>query len=143
MKACPPGPLESMMENKIVAHMTDGTIHKGVTHDFEPSSPSFHVLPAEGGGVPVRVMAKDMKALFYVKDYLGNRDFVARRQFAEAHAADRRAIVRFKDGEEIWGVVADDSAEGDGFFFFPVDVADNNTRIYIIRSALEELRLVT
>jgi len=132
------------MENKIVAHMMDGTIHKGVTHDFEPDNSEFHVLPAEGGGVPVRVVADKMKALFYVKDYLGNRDFVARRQFAEAHAADRRAIARFKDGEEIWGVLGEGASdERAGFFFFPVDDEDNNTRIYIIRSALEELRLVT
>jgi len=129
------------MENKIVAHMKDGAIHKGVTHDFDPDSASFHVLPAEGGGVPVRVDAENMKALFYVKDYIGNRDFVARRQFAEAHAAGRRAIVRFKDGEEIWGVLGEGSDENrPGFFFFPVDKEDNNIRIFVVRSALEELR---
>ena len=117
---------------------------KHVTHDFEPSIESFHVLPAEGGGIPVRVIADDMKALFYVQDYIGNRDFVARRQFADAHAADRRAIVRFKDGEEILGILGEGADESSpGFFFFPVDKEDNNTRIYVIRSALEELRLVT
>ena len=132
------------MENKIVAHMRDGKIHKGVTHDFDPETPSFHLLPAEGGGVPVKIEAEEMKALFYVKDYLGNRDFVARKQFAEAHAQDRRAIARFKDGEEIWGVLGIGAEEdGPGFFFFPVDEDDNNNRIFIIRSALEELRLVT
>lgn len=138
------GPVEREMENKIVAHMLDGKIHKGVTHDFNPEIPEFHVLPAEGGGVPVRVAAENMKALFYVKDYLGNRDFVARKQFVEAHAADRRAIARFKDGEEIWGVLGEGAEEdGAGFFFFPVDEDDNNTRIFINRAALEELRLVT
>ncbi len=133
------------MENKIVAHMQDGTIYKGLTHDFEPASESFHVLPAEGGGVPLRVISDDMKALFYVQDYVGNRDFVARRQFADAHSADRRAVVRFKDGEEIWGVLGEGGEDEDspGFFFFPVDKEDNNIRIYVIRSALEELRLVS
>ena len=29
------------------------------------------------------------------------------------------------------------------FFFFPVDKEDNNTRIYVIRTALEEMRLVS
>ena len=133
------------MENKIVAHMKDGTIHKGMTHDFQPSIETFHVLPAEGGGVPVRVVSDDMKALFYVQSYVGNRDFVARRQFADAHSADRRAVVRFKDGEEIWGVMGEGGEDKDspGFFFFPVDKEDNNIRIYVIRSALEELRLVS
>ena len=133
------------MEQKVVAHMKDGTIYKGMTHDFVPENESFHVLPAEGGGVPVRVVADKLKALFYVRDYIGNRDFVSRRQFAEAHAADRRAIVLFKDGEEIWGILGEgaDNEDDPGFFFFPVDKDDNNIRIYVIRTALEELRLVS
>ena len=64
------------MENKIVVHMKDGTIHKGVTHDFRAEGSSFHLLPAEGGGVPLNVRTDKMKALFYVKNYVGNRDFV-------------------------------------------------------------------
>ena len=131
------------MENKIVVHMKDGKIRKGVTHDFDPSHRQFHVLPAEGGGVPVRVRVEEMKALFYVKDYMGNRDFVARKQFDDAQKASRRAIVCFEDGEEIWGILgegADDEAEG--FFFFPADRQDNNVRIFVVRSAMKELRLV-
>jgi hypothetical protein len=131
------------MENKIVVHMKDGTIHKGVTHDFNPGETVFHLLSGEGGGVPIRIRTDDMKALFYVKDYIGNRDFVARRQFDEAHRAARKAIVTFDDGEEIWGVLgegADD--EGTGFFLFPVDKEDNNIRIFVIRSAMKDLRLV-
>lgn len=132
------------MENKVVVHLKDGRIHKGVTHDFAPGEKSFHLLPAEGGGVPMRVAVDDMKALFYVKDYIGNRDFVARKQFADAHAAARKAIVSFEDGEEIWGILgegADD--DGTGFFFFPADQRDNNIRIFVIRSAMKELRLVS
>ena len=131
------------MEKKIVVHLKNGTIRKGVTHDFSPEGDKFHLLPAEGGGVPVRVSHEDMKALFYVKDFLGDRDFVARRQFDEARKAGRKAIVSFKDGEEIWGYLgegADDAARG--FFFFPSDTEDNNIRIFVVRSALEGLKLV-
>ena len=131
------------MENKIVVHMTDGVIHKGVTHDFDPSAPSFHLLPAEGGGVPLRVDCSEMKALFYVKDYIGNWDFVARREFAEAHRAARKAIACFEDGEEIWGILGEGAdEEGSGFFFYPADKDDNNIRIFVVRSAIKELRLV-
>jgi hypothetical protein len=132
------------MENKVVVHLKDGKIHKGVTHDFAPGNENFHLLPAEGGGVPMRFGLDDMKALFYVKDYLGNRDFKARRQFAEAHLASRRAIVAFEDGEEIWGILGEgaDDDDGSGFYFFPADERDNNIRIFVIRSALKELRLL-
>ena len=129
------------MENKIVAHMKDGTIHKGVTHDFAMDRPQFHVLPAEGGGVPVPVQTDDMKALFYVKDYFGNRDFNARRAFSDAVASGKRAVITFKDGEEIWGYLGEGSEEdsGLGFFFSPADKDDNNIRIFVIRSALDKL----
>ncbi len=132
------------MENKIVVHMKDGKIHKGVTHDFGPALDTFHLLPAEGGGVPVKVAMDDMKALFYVKDYIGNRDYVARQQFDAAREAGRKAIVSFKDGEEIWGYLGEGAdGDGSGFFLFPADDDDNNTRIFVIRSAMEGFRLVS
>jgi len=132
------------MENKVVVHMKSGTIHKGVTHDFDPERETFHLLSAEGGGLPIRVGLEDMKALFYVKDYIGNRDFVAMQRFEEAQQKERKAIAHFVDGEEIWGFVGDDAdAERAGFFFYPVDKRDNNIRIFVVRSALKELRLVT
>jgi len=131
------------MENKIVVHMKDGKIHKGVTHDFSEASESFHLLPAEGGGVPLKVAVDNMKALFYVRDYMGNRDFVARRKFDEAHRSGRKAIVRFQDGEEVWGLLGDGADEdSSGFFFYPADKDDNNIRIFVIRSAVKEMRLV-
>jgi hypothetical protein len=133
-----------MQERKIVVHMTDGTVRKGVTHDFSPDEPTFHLLPAEGGGVPIRVRVDAMKALFYVKDYVGNRDFVSRRQFDEAQRAGRKAIVRFRDGEEIWGYLGEgaEQSQGIGFFFFPADKDDNNIRIFVIRTATEEIKRI-
>ena len=96
------------MEQKIVVNMRGGAVHKGVTHDFSPKNEVFHVLPAEGGGVPVRVQMQDMKAMFWVRDYLGNREFVARREFNPDRAAEgRRAIVTFADGETMWGTVTE------------------------------------
>lgn len=130
------------MENKIVVHMKGGKIHKGVTQDFLPSRESFHLLPAEGGGVPMRIRLEDMKALFFVKDYMGNRDFVARRQFDEARKAGKQAILTFLDGETMWGTIGEGEERSPGFFFFPVDEEDNNIRIFVIRSSLKDTRLV-
>jgi hypothetical protein len=130
------------MEQKIVVHMKGGSIHKGITQDFEPEVKSFHVLPAEGGGVPMRVRVDEMKALFWVRDYMGNRHFVACRDFDDAKKADRRAVVTFDDGEEIWGTVDRESDESAGFFLYPSDKGDNNVRIFVSRSALKDLRFV-
>jgi hypothetical protein len=131
------------MEKLIVVHMKNGTLYKGITHDFDPSGEAFHLLLAEGGGVPRKIRVEEMKALFYVKDFVGNRDFVARKQFADARRAGRRAILFFNDGEEMWGTLGEGvDAEGRGFFFFPADKNDNNIRIFVVRSSLRELREV-
>lgn len=129
------------MEQKIVVHVRGGAVHKGVTHDFSPRQASFHVLPAEGGGVPLRVRLDEMKAMFWVKDYLGNRDFVARKDFdPAAPSPGRRAVLTFADGETMLGSVTEDDAESPGFFFVPADGRDNNIKIFVIRTSIKELR---
>ena len=65
------------MEQRLVVHRKDGKIFKGVTQDFDPEQEVFHFLPAEGGGVPLRMIVEEMKALFWVKEYLGNRQALA------------------------------------------------------------------
>ena len=128
------------MEQKLVVHRKDGTIYKGVTHDFDPAQEVFHFLPAEGGGVPMRLQLDEMKALFWVKDYLGNRQFVARQGFDDDRPG-QRAVVAFEDGEEIWGTLEHDAEGKPGFFLIPADREDNNLRVFVVRSALKELRL--
>lgn len=131
------------MEQKLVVHKKDGTIFKGVTQDFDPAGEEFHFLPAEGGGVPLRMRVEEMKALFWVRDYLGNRQFVSRRAFGDADVQRKKAIVTFTDGEEMWGTLDGSAGNDRGFFLVPADPRDNNVRIFIVRSALKEMRMVS
>ena len=130
------------MENKVVVHMKDGRIQKGVTQDFEPSRQSFYLLPAEGGGIPMKISLQDMKAMFYVRDYIGNRHFSASRKHPGEVENARNVILKFRDGEELWGTMEDLSDDGDGFFFYPTDKEDNNIRIFVIRSSLGGMEIV-
>ena len=127
------------MENKLVVHTKDGKILKGVTQDFLPSRDSFHLLPAEGGGVPMRIVLKGMKALFYVKDYIGNRDYQTRRAFELTRREGRRAIVAFEDGETLWGVIPSYDPNAIGFDFYPADPDDNNVRIFVINASVRSV----
>jgi len=127
------------MENKVVAHLRDGRIHKGITHDFDPDGEDFHILPAEGGGVPLHVSIEEMKALFYVKDYLGNREFVPRKRF-EGAGEGRKVIVTFMDGEVVYGVVNSFDEKIRGFFMAPADPDDNNMRIFVVRGSVRSLQ---
>lgn len=129
------------VENKVVAHMRDGTIHKGFTRDFDPSRERFHLLPAEGGGVPVPLELGQLKALFYVKDYLGNRDYDPPPGFGPAPALGRRCIVTFEDGEVIYGSTPDYSPDARGFTLHPSDPEDNNVKLFVSRAAVKRIDL--
>ncbi len=131
------------MEQKLVVHKKDGTIHKGITQDFDPATDAFHFLPGEGGGIPMRMQLEEMKALFWVKDYIGNRQFVPTHDFDTKVKDGQRKIVTFKDGEEIWGTVEGKPDGPRGFFLIPADSGDNNVRIYVVRSAIKDTRPAT
>lgn len=128
-----------MQENKIVAHTLDHRVVKGLTHDFDPAQEFFHVLPAEGGGVPVRVHIADLKALFYVKDFLGNRDYNAPRRFGVAAARGRRCVVTFSDGEVIFGFTPDYAEGAVGFVLYPSDPDDNNEKLFVAAAAVQHI----
>ena len=81
-----------------------------------------------------------MKALFWVKDYIGNRQFVARQSFDQADQPGQRTVVTFQDGEEIWGTMTGEPDGKLGFFLIPADAEDNNIRIFVVRSALKDTR---
>jgi hypothetical protein len=131
------------MEQKVVAHMKDGTIHKGLTREFDPAQETFYLLPAEGGGVPLRLRLESLKALFFVRDWVGNREFVSRKDFDEVSRTGRRMVVRFLDDEEMWGVMPEEPGSAPGFYLYPVDAQDNNVCVYVIRSSLKDLREVS
>jgi hypothetical protein len=130
------------LENKIVAHLRDARIHKGITRDFDPDHDVFHVLPAEGGGVPVRLSVKDLKALFFVKDFVGDAEFQARREWHRINREGRRLMVTFHDGEIIWGTSADYDATAAGFHLIPADPDDNNLRIFVVNDSVQHVEFV-
>ncbi|MEW5806954.1 MAG: hypothetical protein AB1756_06385 [Acidobacteriota bacterium] len=127
------------MENKVVVHMKDGTLYKGITQDFLPDKDSFHILHGEGGGIPRKIMTEQMKALFFVKDWIGNKDYVTVREFVDQKQYGRRAILTFNDGETILGTIQGYDKARKGFFFFPVDPNDNNVRIYVVASSVKKI----
>ncbi len=129
------------MEEKIVAHYTDGRTQRGSTHDFKPDADSFHLLPSEGGGIPTTVNLNDLKALFYVRDFGMMRRQVDRaKKFGDDRPAGQKTIVEFKDGETIWGFTEQYSEASRGFFFIPADPKENNTRIFIVNSSVKQIK---
>ena len=87
-----------MAANKVVIHFKDGTIKKGNTSDFLPNKKSFH-LSILGGDVET-IEVENLKAVFFVKDYEGNKDH--KRDYKDIIAGGGKKVeVSFNDGETI------------------------------------------
>lgn len=128
--------------NKIVARFQDGRIVKGTTADFFPNKDSFHVLSSDApaGAKPEEVRTKDLKALFFVKDFRGNPKHVKRNEFDPAHPRPgRRLKVVFKDGEVLVGATTGYQPGRPGFFLVPADPGSNIDRCYVVAAATRDV----
>jgi len=139
---------EIFFEDKVVAHFKDGRIVKGHTRDFSPSRDSFTLQPYVGDTGPVPVFLDDLKAVFHVRTFEGNRDHPPTRgrvgtvdepRFSSVMEQGRRVALQFNDGERLWGYAEMDQVPARGFFFFPTDPGDNNLRVYVVKSSLKEM----
>lgn len=125
---------------KVVARYMDGRILKGHTKNFDPDRPMFDLAvwdaPAGEELRPIRV--KDLKAVFFVKDFEGNREYQESKEFLVPFTG-RRLAVRFHDGEVLVGTTFSYDAERVGFFLFPADKFSNNEKVFVLAAAVAEV----
>lgn len=126
-----------MIQNKIVVHYKDGRIVKGTTSDFLPTRPLFHVTPSDGqSSAPlVEVKVPDVKAIFFVKDFVGNQARKDIQGFPDKPIVGKKVKIGFKDGEIMIGTTQGYDPGRDGFFIIPADMDSNNERCFVVASA--------
>lgn len=128
-----------MIEQRVVSHFLDGRILKGVTSDFLPHRPAFHMRLADSGE-RVRIDVDELKGVFFVKDFAGRPDY-SERQDIERQGYGRRISVSFVDNETIVGHTQGYSPDRRGFFVAPADPESNNDRIFVVKSATTAINL--
>ena len=131
--------------NKVVARFRDGRLIKGSTSDFVPAKELFHVAEAEAprGSKPVPVHVKDLKAVFFVKDFVGRPDYNPKNEFeADRTPPGRKIKVVFADGEVIVGTTQGYQPGRPGFFMVPADSAANIERCYVVAAFTSEVTLL-
>lgn len=129
-----------MMQHKIVSHFLDGRILKGVTFNFRPERPNFH-MQLDNSDEQVEVNVNELKSVFFVKDLEGNKDYQERKDI-ERRGYGRRLEVKFVDGETIVGYTQGYTPDRPGFFMAPADPDSNNDRIFVVRNSTEEVSLL-
>jgi hypothetical protein len=137
----PPKTLEQA--NKVVVAFLDGRRLKGYIYDFSPLKDSFNLLPAEKTLQEhgVKVAMKELKAVFFVKDFAGTSGQAEKSQ-PESHAHGRKIEVTFSDNEKILGKTEGYNAQKPGFFMFPENPESNNIRIFVLSRNARQVRFV-
>jgi len=129
------------IHNRVVARFADGRVLKGTTQDFSVSRDSFHVIPPEPGAAPIRVNVPALKAVFFVKDHTGDKDYNEKKAF-EKLVPGRKLQVTFRDGEVLVGSSTAYDAARPGFFMTPADPKSNNDRIYVVAKAVRAVGFI-
>lgn len=129
------------MANEVVAHYLSGRVVKGISLDVDPGKPLCHIRSAEHGTMEVKL--SELKALFFVKDLVGNS---SRSDILKLEPKDGRARgsfpieLEFADGEKLVGLTVRYPPIRPFFFVLPADASSNNVRVLVNRAAVKNMR---
>jgi uncharacterized protein DUF6982 len=134
-----------MDEEIVVARFLDGRTVKGHTADFDAGRREFHINPATSDPAEPRLVnIRELKAVFFVRTIKGDSHYRERKGF-RPEDPDRGAKVEvtFSDGELLAGyTMVRNVWERTGFFVTPVDGRSNNRKVFVITSAITNVRFV-
>jgi len=134
-----------MLQNKIVVRYQDGRVSKGFTSNFMPNKDSFHLVPLDAppGFKPVDVHIRELKAIFFVKDFEGDRHYNEKKTFDTSQPVMGKKIqIIFRDGEILVGTTQGYQTGRPGFFVFPADKQSNIDRFFVIAAATRSVSFI-
>jgi len=132
----------SLAVRKVVARYLTGETIKGTTSDFKPHRDTFTIeenLP-DGSSRYGTIRLEELKAVFFVHSLEGDRNYSERKLQIPRNKVGKRLLVTFTDGEAMRGTSVGTGLLGGGFLLFPADPRSNNKRIFVVRTAVKEIR---
>ena len=131
------------IENKVVARFRDGKIIKGFTNDFFPNKDVFHISSRERGKDLTEVLVPDLKAIFFVKSFEGNREHRKHDHPDVIEKLRKTAGIKLKilftDGEQMLALTQGYDPGRKGFFIFSPDPESNWERAFVLKQATKEV----
>ena len=136
-----------MLKKKAIVKYQNGDIIKGWVEELRPDRESFILFPLIEYSEEERMEIdfNSIKAVFFVKDFIGDKDHKKVRTFnldLKITPSQRKMIVNFKDGEHLYCTSHSYGRYKIGFFVYPIDPKDNSERIFVVHSAVESVRLM-
>jgi len=129
-----------MEPSKIVVRYLDGRILKGTTRNFSPLKPTFQ-LNLQGKTTPQEITVSQLKGIFFVRDFLGNRLHRERKKVSSEDKLPGRLVeVTCRDGEVLVGSTMGYDPGRPGFFLQPVDPKTNNIKVFLTSAGVAKVR---
>jgi Family of unknown function (DUF6982) len=125
---------------KVIARFLDGRLVRGYTNDFHTTKAHLH-LTEDGKSEAQFVEISQLKALFFVREFVGDSSRVERKDFSAA-AHGRKVEVTFNDGEVLVGSTLGFRGPQQAFFVSPADSDSNNLRVFVPPAATRHVRLL-
>jgi hypothetical protein len=129
---------------KVVVRRLDHGLTKGFVDTTSYLGPNgVRMLDREGRSLTVPL--HEIKGVFFVKDFDGNRQRPERKLFqSRPRLAGLWVRMTFKDKEVLEGLLPSNLVElsPEGFLVTPADLYSNNLRIFVPRTALSEMTVL-
>lgn len=136
-----------MDKRKVIVRKLDGQIIKGyVEPSPEPVNPKEDCVKVTSLTEEViKVPKREIKALFFVRKFSGNKEYSEVKFFESQPRIDGLWVrLHFFDNEAIEGIVANSMnfLVDDGFYLKPPDPNSNNRLMYVVKSALKDFTVL-
>ena len=140
-------------EERVVARFNDGRVLKGYTKGFTAESPVV-VIDEAGSGKEHRIAVADLKPVFFIKSFEGNKKYRGKKPSASACTMDIRCtsnlmtkslLCGFVEGEIPWDkrfFVSREGSQVQGFFLIPVDRDSNNVKVLVFGTLVKDVTIM-
>lgn len=129
----------SKTDDKVIAHLLDGTLLKGTAPSFYPNRAKFDMVDENGTTHTLHIT--ELKALFFVHDFSGRPDQPERKGFFSENGKGSKVMVEFFDGEILFGYTLSYSPKGNGFFMTPGDPDSNNIKVFVVHAFTKRVKV--
>jgi hypothetical protein len=132
-----------MKESKLVVRYLDGRVVKGHTLDFSSTKEGFHLISGDRAAGSHEVRFNQIKAVFFVKDFIGNREYDERKEFdGSQKVMGKKMQVTFLDGEVLTGIAEVYMPNRVGFMLFPPDPKANTEKVFVVNNSVREVKFL-
>jgi hypothetical protein len=134
-----------MEKRKVIARKTNGQILKGYVEAAPESVEDDNITFISLTDEIIKIPKRDMKALFFVKKFSGDKEYAEIKFFESQPKIDGLWVrLTFYDDEMIEGIVSNTIRFllDDGFYLKPPDPNSNNRFMYVVKLALKDFTVL-